>query len=843
MSSLENAIVQMRGNGMPDFPVGHPRLNTDRIVRYGPKGRAWYRLFEISTNGGAIVVVGAYGYWGVLDTQKIEVDWKGISPQERRDAEAKWREAEQREREKRERMAAGAANRARLQWRGAFTLEQARERAIAAPYCQRKQVEPETCRITSDGTVYVPMMRYDAVDGGTLVGLQKLLPDGTKRFNRNMAKEGAACRLGAPPADGDVLLICEGWATGLSIRMATMRMLCVFVGFDAGNLLPVARVLRARYPESPIVFCADDDWKTVRKLSDGTAVPINPGLEKAHAAARAIGKAWVLRPLFLESERQEKWTDFNDLHAAYGLEALKEQLDVAGMILREPPVLTPEQQNAPSPEAREFEAPREPDVQHGAGGPGEPPPPDEPPDDEPEEDPRERPRSWRDDLQRSQLGNVKPSVHNAVLFLLNDPAWNGVLGYDLFAETVVKLKPPPFGLGAVAGEWTDLDDHRLLLWLSRRIGEPGTEAISKAVQLAAHRNEFNPLRDRLEALEWDETPRLRTWLKDYLGVSTERLREQLEVARRSASPNAQLIAAIQAEIDRAESYLELVGIKWMVAAVARVMKPGCKFDHMLILEGSQGAMKSTTAKVLGSDWYTDARLNFLDKDSKLILQGRWIIEMAELEGMNKAETSETKRFLSEDTDLFRPPYGRKLVKFPRRCIFIGTVNLDTYLKDDSGNRRFWPVVVGTIRIEELRRDVDQLWAEAFHLFEKGTPYWVSAHERHLFEEQQESRFAVDAWEDIIMDFLECRGDYAGNVRQEVVTIPEIFTRVLHLEKMRWDRQAQQRVGAILRRHGWARRRLTTGSRGYAYHRPPDSAPAQAGPATPPPPEDPDDKPF
>jgi putative DNA primase/helicase len=114
----------------------------------------------------------------------------------------------------------------------------------------------------------------------------------------------------------------------------------------------------------------------------------------------------------------------------------------------------------------------------------------------------------------------------------------------------------------------------------------------------------------------------------------------------------------------------------MVAAVARVFEPGCKFDEMLILEGGQGARKSTTAKILGGDWYTDARLNFLDKDSKLILQGRWIIEMAELEGMNKAETSETKRFLSEDTDLFRPPYGRKLVKFPRRCVFIGTVNLD-----------------------------------------------------------------------------------------------------------------------------------------------------------------------
>jgi putative DNA primase/helicase len=159
----------------------------------------------------------------------------------------------------------------------------------------------------------------------------------------------------------------------------------------------------------------------------------------------------------------------------------------------------------------------------------------------------------------------------------------------------------------------------------------------------------------------------------------------------------------------------------MVGAVARVFQPGCRVDHMLILEGEQGLKKSTTIEILGGEWYTDARLNFADKDSLLIVQGRWIIEMAELEGMNKADTSETKKFLTQHVDLFRPPYGRKLVKYPRRCVFAGTVNLDAYLKDDSGNRRFWPVRVTAIDADALRRDVDQLWAEAVALYKAGTP--------------------------------------------------------------------------------------------------------------------------
>jgi hypothetical protein len=164
---------------------------------------------------------------------------------------------------------------------------------------------------------------------------------------------------------------------------------------------------------------------------------------------------------------------------------------------------------------------------------------------------------------------------------------------------------------------------------------------------------------------------------------------------------------------------------------ARALTPGCRVDTMLILEGEQGLMKSTALRTLGGEWFSDARLDFSNKDTLLLLQGRWIIEMPELEGMNKADTSETKRFLTQHEDIFRPPYGQKLTKSPRRCIFAGTVNHETYLKDDSGNRRFWPVRVTSIDLDALARDRDQLWGEAVRLFRDGVPFWVKAEERSL----------------------------------------------------------------------------------------------------------------
>jgi putative DNA primase/helicase len=308
MTTLDQAIAQMMAFDMPPFPNGAPTIGAGRIVRYGPKKRAWYILHEFQTAKGARVITGAFGYWGRLDATKIEVDWTGISDDERRRLELVQRQSEEAESKKREERAKFAANRARQQWNGANRLG-------GSPYLQRKQVQPENAlRFQEDGTVLVPMIRYDG--SPRLVGLQKISPDGEKRFNKGMSKEGAACRLGGTPKDGDTILLTEGLATALSIRMASEREHAVYVTFDCGNILPVGRILRALFPSSPLIICADDDYATAG----------NPGVTKAEHAAEQLGNARVVVPKFKHRPPETKWTDFNDLHCSEGIETVAGQI-------------------------------------------------------------------------------------------------------------------------------------------------------------------------------------------------------------------------------------------------------------------------------------------------------------------------------------------------------------------------------------------------------------------------------------------------------------------------------------------------------------------------------------
>ncbi len=210
--------------------------------------------------------------------------------------------------------ASAAANRAQSQWRMAAITG-------ASPYLERKQVIAEACRYLADGAIIVPMMRYD-FDKPVMVGKQQIEADGSKKFSGGMDKHGAACRLGDVPTDGDTIIIGEGYATCLSLRMAISHVDTVYVAFDTSGLLPVAKILRAKYPNSPILFCADDDYLTGCK-----------GLEKAQAAAAAVGFSFVVMPVFSALRRLSKTdeslpmlTDFNDLHVAQGLESVEFQL-------------------------------------------------------------------------------------------------------------------------------------------------------------------------------------------------------------------------------------------------------------------------------------------------------------------------------------------------------------------------------------------------------------------------------------------------------------------------------------------------------------------------------------
>lgn len=322
MTTLDQAIAQMRAEGMPDFPSGHPRLNTDRIVRYGPKGKAWYRLWEFTSRNNKTFISGAFGVWGGAGPLgepggiKIQSNYEGMDSMERARIEQAQRDQAKAEQEKRVGRSKSAALRARAQWEGARKSPP----AGIGTYLQRKGVEHiKGLRYFPDGTVIVPMIRYDVTEDKEqdpeytgprrLCGLQKIAPDGSKRFNSGMFKEGAACRLGPAPSRGCLIMIVEGLATGLSISMATEQKYPVYVVFDAGNILPAAKILRAIFPASEFLFCADDDAyveaafnKRLRENWHITSL-VNPPLTDAHMPGQyKTGDRWVDAPLVVNAD-------------------------------------------------------------------------------------------------------------------------------------------------------------------------------------------------------------------------------------------------------------------------------------------------------------------------------------------------------------------------------------------------------------------------------------------------------------------------------------------------------------------------------------------------------------
>lgn len=400
MSSLSHAVEQMRAAGMPEFPAGHPVIGAGKIIRYGPKKKAWYVLYEFRLRNGQYVVGGSFGAWGEIPSTKIDIDWKGIAAEERERHQRERAVAEAQETRKRQERATNASGRAWTQWNSARSSKP----AGVETYLDRKGVEHEKgLRYFADGTVIVPMIRYaiteaqEKTEGYSgprrLLGLQKIAPDGTKLFNKGMDPRGAACRLGGAPRAGELILVTEGLATGLTLCMAVEHKHPVFVAFSANNLPEVVRILRQLHATSPIVVCADDDayvdaslnkllrenyrleelvqapltermiagevkeaagWVkapirvSIERVVDGNAVPgliaavqvgdrvqtitrENAGRKYANLAAAAVENAGVVHPVFADRKLPAdpdcaKLTDFNDLHRAEGLEAVKRLL-------------------------------------------------------------------------------------------------------------------------------------------------------------------------------------------------------------------------------------------------------------------------------------------------------------------------------------------------------------------------------------------------------------------------------------------------------------------------------------------------------------------------------------
>jgi predicted P-loop ATPase len=318
------------------------------------------------------------------------------------------------------------------------------------------------------------------------------------------------------------------------------------------------------------------------------------------------------------------------------------------------------------------------------------------------------------------------------------------------------------------------------------------ELVRRVVDIIARRNSYHPVRDYLESLpQWDCTPRIATWLVDYCGVESS-----------ESSPN---------------SYAMAVGEKFLVAAVKRIMDPGAKCDSVLVLEGKQGIGKSTVPRILaGADWFSDQLADMGSKDASLQLRGLWIIELSELDVLNRAELARVKAFLSQQTERFRLPYGRRVIQVPRQCVFFGTTNSDSWIKDETGGRRFWPVRCQAINLDGLRRDRDQIWAEALHQYRAGATWWLDEAEvvRAAIEEQRK-RYQADVWQGQIAKWLESPSQRVNADGRRVaeftssadsVTISDVLHHCIGKPLEMWNQADKNRIASCLTALDWERHR-------------------------------------
>lgn len=392
---------------------------------------------------------------------------------------------------------------------------------------------------------------------------------------------------------------------------------------------------------------------------------------------------------------------------------------------------------------------------------------------------------WHALCQLTDKGTPIPNVYNACVALRGDPAWTGKLRFDAMRRTPL-LSDAPI---------EDPDLFRIHFWLQehglRRIG---LDPVREAVVLISHEHSFHPVRDWLDGLVWDRVGRLDSWLADYLGADP-------------VSPTSQF------------------GRWFLISMVARIYRPGCQVDHMLVLEGPQGILKSQACRALGGSFFSDG-LPDLTSDYVRVsmhLRGKWLIEVAELSAFSRAESTKLKSFLTQQAEDFTPKFGHHESHEPRQCVFIGTTNKDTYLRDETGGRRFWPVKCGEIDLPGLLAARDQLFAEAVSLLHDGER-WYPDHDfwsDHI-KPLQEQRYLGDSWETQIADwdFMDAERDSNGRavyqsngtgthepapripVKGPPYALIDIARGALHLDRL--SKAEEMRLASTLDSLGWTR---------------------------------------
>ena len=382
-------------------------------------------------------------------------------------------------------------------------------------------------------------------------------------------------------------------------------------------------------------------------------------------------------------------------------------------------------------------------------------------------------------LARNDSNVPYPTLDNVLVIFENDPALQGISQLNEFHLSAFIMRPPPSSELAVhmlpgpyPRPWTDVDKSFILAYIQRKwISKATAGQINDAIHAVAAINRFHPIRDWLKTLRWDGIRRLDTWLHNAFGAEDT-------------------------------PYHRDVGVKTLVASVRRVFRPGCKFDHMPILEGLQGIGKSSGIKALyGEKFFSDSIAHDLSsKDAAINLKGVWAVEMAEIGQLRRNEVEVIKAYITRQVDKFRAPYDKEDTIRPRQNIFWGTTNSSTYLHDATGNRRFWPISCTRSDVAWIIENRDQLWAEAVAIEDAGEPLWLESEDAaQLAHDIQASRVDdEDVWDSKVSEYAQGK---------TTISIADFLETKLSIFPGQQDKRHQMRVAAILKRLGWERKTM------------------------------------
>lgn len=389
---------------------------------------------------------------------------------------------------------------------------------------------------------------------------------------------------------------------------------------------------------------------------------------------------------------------------------------------------------------------------------------------------------WSSLLKRGKDGTALPTAANAAVFMLYHEKIEKALAYNEFSDEVFWAETPPDGpLRPVKGDALT-DDHLVYLqhWLARHCGPSfGLDALLSAAQAVAKRRTIHPVREYLDSLVWDGKPRVDTWVSEYLGADRRPI-------------------------------LQKVGAWWMLSAVARVLYPGCQADYVLVLEGYESEGKSSACRILGGEFFLGQMPKPTNPLAGLQLQGYWIVEAGEMASLKRVPSPTTKDFITQTHDVYRRPYSRTYKKRPRQCVVIATTNEDVYLEDPAA-RRWWPVKVKRVDLVGLKRDRDQLWAEAVQRVKEGEKWYPGPESSSALESEQADRQVMDPWEEKLLPYL-------MSVQADGCTVKTLFD-ILGINVADVTKAMQMRIADLMRKFFWTPdRRMENGKR-VRFYRP------------------------